>query len=225
MRLDGWWMVVTTVLPPEANRLIVVTMRWAVVESRPEVGSSRRSKLGLISISWPMLTLFFSPPDIPLKSGPPIMLFVHRFNPSSAITLSTCSAFSSLVKLLGSRRSAVKKRVSQTVRWGYRTSSWATNPVLRLMQPEKGWPLYMTLPEKVLERRPPRADRRVVLPLPDGPNMARNSPGQTIPVIPFKIVFSLLFHDPIHWLVCSILTLYTTSSNCTTTKKPNGKHR
>ena len=93
-------MVVTTVRPPLASRLIVVRILWAVVESKPDVGSSSSSKLGLISISWPILTLFFSPPDIPLKSGPPIMLFRHRLNPSSVITRCTCCAFSSLVNVL-----------------------------------------------------------------------------------------------------------------------------
>nr|GMD96191.1 ABC transporter G family member 6 [Ipomoea batatas]GMD98379.1 ABC transporter G family member 6 [Ipomoea batatas] len=164
---------------------MVVMILRAVVESSPEVGSSRSNKLGFISISWPMLTLFFSPPDIPLKSGPPIMLFLHLLNPSSVITLSTCCAFSSRVRLWGSLSRAVKRSVSFTVRCGYRTSSCATNPVRRLMEPENGW-LFM----------------------------ARISPGHTMPVTPFRIVFSLVLDFPVqHDPLSSPPTLYTTSSN------------
>nr|GMC50257.1 ABC transporter G family member 6 [Ipomoea batatas]GMC54121.1 ABC transporter G family member 6 [Ipomoea batatas]GMC55968.1 ABC transporter G family member 6 [Ipomoea batatas] len=93
-----------------------IWIRRAVVESRPEVGSSSSSKLGLISISWPMLTLFFSPPDIPLNNGPPIMLFLQLVNPSSVITCSTCCSFFSLLSVWGSLSSAVNKSVSFTVR-------------------------------------------------------------------------------------------------------------
>lgn len=215
-------MVVTTVRPPLARRLIVFRILWAVVESKPEVGSSSNKRLGLMSISWPMLTLFFSPPDIPLKSGPPIMLPLQRVSPSSVITRSTCSTFSSLVKLFGSLRSAVNTRVSKTVRWGYRTSSWATKPVLLFMAPEKGWLLYVIFPDNLPLRRPPRAVRSVVLPLPDGPNIASISPGQTIPVIPFNMVFSLELHElPQQSPFCSSLTLYTSSSNC----KMSTEHR
>nr|GMC54849.1 ABC transporter G family member 6 [Ipomoea batatas] len=91
-----------------------IWIRRAVVESRPEVGSSSSSKLGLISISWPMLTLFFSPPDIPLNNGPPIMLFLQLVNPSSVITCSTCCSFFSLLSVWGSLSSAVNKSVSFT---------------------------------------------------------------------------------------------------------------
>lgn len=38
----------------------------AVEESSPVVGSSKKSKLGLLTNSIPMLTRFFSPPEIPL---------------------------------------------------------------------------------------------------------------------------------------------------------------
>ncbi|KAL9259547.1 hypothetical protein AKJ16_DCAP02792 [Drosera capensis] len=42
------------------------------------------------------------------------------------------------------------------------------------------------------EKRPPRAVSRVVFPLPDGPSIARISPGVTFPLRPFNIVFSFL---------------------------------
>ena len=43
----------------------------ADVESRPEVGSSRRSSDGSTRISFPMLVLFLSPPDTPLHERSP----------------------------------------------------------------------------------------------------------------------------------------------------------
>jgi hypothetical protein len=116
----------------------------------------------------------------------------------------------------------VNRRVSDTVRCGYRMSSWATKPVRRFMVPEKGCPLYVIFPDSLPLRRPPRAVRRVVLPLPDGPSIARISPGQTIPVIPFSMVFSWLLQvPPQHNPFWSSLTLYTTSSNWKETDKIN----
>ena len=52
----------------------------AVVESRPDVGSSRNSKDGLIMISFPIHTLFLSPPETPLTKGPPMIVFWHLHN-------------------------------------------------------------------------------------------------------------------------------------------------
>ena len=49
----------------------------ADVESRPEVGSSRRSNEGSTRISFPMLVLFLSPPDTPLTNAPPILVCRH----------------------------------------------------------------------------------------------------------------------------------------------------
>lgn len=49
----------------------------AVVESRPDVGSSRNSKDGFIMISFPMHTLFLSPPETPLTKDPPMMVSWH----------------------------------------------------------------------------------------------------------------------------------------------------
>ncbi len=47
----------------------------AVNESKPEVGSSSRMQQGLVTSSNPIDVLFFSPPEIPLRFGPPIMAF------------------------------------------------------------------------------------------------------------------------------------------------------
>ena len=46
-------------------------MSVAAVASRPEVGSSMKSRLGFATSSTPMLTLFLWPPLIPLLSTEP----------------------------------------------------------------------------------------------------------------------------------------------------------
>eukprot|EP00951_Prasinocladus_malaysianus_P035425 scaffold365140_cov55-Prasinocladus_malaysianus.AAC.1 len=62
-----------TVRPPSASPCRVVTRERAVVESRPEVGSSRKMMEGLMSISWPTLTRLRSPPETPRIMNPPMM--------------------------------------------------------------------------------------------------------------------------------------------------------
>lgn len=52
-------------------------IRSAVVESRPDVGSSKKSSDGLRRISLPIQTLFLSPPEIPLTNVPPINVSWH----------------------------------------------------------------------------------------------------------------------------------------------------
>ncbi len=60
-------------------------MRRAVVESRPEVGSSRYRREGSTRISYPMLVRFLSPPETPLTNVPPIIVFLHlRREPKDA---------------------------------------------------------------------------------------------------------------------------------------------
>lgn len=47
----------------------------AVNESRPVVGSSRKIRLGSVISSTPIEVRFLSPPETPLTSGPPILVF------------------------------------------------------------------------------------------------------------------------------------------------------
>lgn len=64
------------------------TVLKAVVESRPEVGSSRNRRDGLIIISFPILTLFLSPPDTPRTKEPPIIVSWHLFAHNISFTTS-----------------------------------------------------------------------------------------------------------------------------------------
>ena len=69
----------------------------AVEESSPLVGSSNKRRLGFVMSSYPIEVLFLSPPDNPLMKNPPTIVFLHAFNLSLWITLSTVSfVFSSL---------------------------------------------------------------------------------------------------------------------------------
>ena len=74
----------------------------ALVESRPEVGSSRRRRVGSVSSSLPMFTLFLSPPLtmwMGVSAQPPSRSWQR--------TDSTSSTFLSLDQEAGRRRRAV----------------------------------------------------------------------------------------------------------------------
>ena len=76
-----------------------------------------------------MLTRLRSPPLIPRMETSPTRVSLHRESPSAKITLSTCAAFCSTVKLLGNRSLAMYISVSHTVRVGNSWSSWWTKPM------------------------------------------------------------------------------------------------
>jgi len=65
----------------------------AVKESRPVVGSSRKIRFGSVISSTPIDVRFLSPPETPLINGPPIFVFAHLLNLSSAIIVSTLASF------------------------------------------------------------------------------------------------------------------------------------
>ena len=51
-----------------------LTILKAVDESRPLVGSSRKSRDGLVISSYPIDIRLRSPPDTPLRNHPPILV-------------------------------------------------------------------------------------------------------------------------------------------------------
>jgi hypothetical protein len=77
---EGWWIVRITVLPERAMWCTFSMTLWALVESRPEVGSSRKSNDGPWMMSTPMETLRRSPPDTPLVPSSPMYVFRHDYN-------------------------------------------------------------------------------------------------------------------------------------------------
>lgn len=52
----------------------ICMIRSAVVESKPDVGSSKNRSDGFKRISFPMHTRFLSPPETPLTNAPPIIV-------------------------------------------------------------------------------------------------------------------------------------------------------
>ena len=60
---DGWWIVVTTILPESVYLFSNLITFSAECTSRPVVGSSRNNIVGLNNNSIPIQSLFISPPD------------------------------------------------------------------------------------------------------------------------------------------------------------------
>jgi hypothetical protein len=57
-----------------ANSLSSLIIKKEVKESNPEVGSSKNRILGFLANSKAILSLLFSPPEIPLTNSPPTRL-------------------------------------------------------------------------------------------------------------------------------------------------------
>ena len=90
------------------------------------MGSSKKTRLGFPIISTPMLTLFFSPPEMPLTKAFPILVFALFAKPSSLMTFSATSCFLPSSTPEGNRSSAAINMVSRTVRDENKASSWTT---------------------------------------------------------------------------------------------------
>mmetsp|Transcript_9986 Transcript_9986/g.14396 ORF Transcript_9986/g.14396 Transcript_9986/m.14396 type:complete len:94 (+) Transcript_9986:2912-3193(+) len=91
------------VLPSLTAKLSnILISAWAVVLSSPDVGSSRRTMMGSVSSSVPMLTRFRSPPER-RKMG----VSAQEVRRSTLIMRSTSSILRNLVHSDGRRRKAV----------------------------------------------------------------------------------------------------------------------
>lgn len=143
-------------LLPLAGQIVVCHLfsssstEFAVLESSPVVGSSRKRTEGSIMSSMPMLVLFRSPPEIPRISWVPTwpqkkvyhflsnnILFLScfrlfliltlesatRVSPSCSISLFTFCSLSWGEMLVGSRNAAEKVKFSRTVNVPITTSS------------------------------------------------------------------------------------------------------
>lgn len=76
IRCEGWWIVRITVLPARAILWTFSTTLWALVESKPDVGSSRKRSDGPWIMSTPIETLRRSPPETPRLPSSPIYVFL-----------------------------------------------------------------------------------------------------------------------------------------------------
>mmetsp|Transcript_28218 Transcript_28218/g.61952 ORF Transcript_28218/g.61952 Transcript_28218/m.61952 type:complete len:204 (-) Transcript_28218:591-1202(-) len=179
--LEGWWMEVMMVRPPEARERRVCSSLRAVVESRPLVGSSRNSTEGLMSSSWPMDTRLRSPPDTPRIMWLPMMVSLHLLRPRPCSTISTRDTLTSCDQERGRRSTAAKYNVSNTVSSAKRRSSWLTKPSFLLDPLLRGAPLKVMVPVVRAVERPPSTVSKLLFPEPEGPIRARSSPGCTQP--------------------------------------------
>lgn len=93
MRDDGWWMVRTTVLPVRAMLWTFSITLWALVESKPDVGSSRKSSDGPWMMSTPIDTLRRSPPETPRVPSSPIYVFLADYITKNVYKLSEFFSF------------------------------------------------------------------------------------------------------------------------------------
>lgn len=89
---------------------------------------------------------------------------------------------------------------------------------------ESEFPLYVIVPVTFPVSLPARAVSKVVLPLPEGPNIAVNSPGLATPVTPFSTFLVTFDSFPktqpfLFWFVK--VMLYETSSNYNIKKTKN----
>ncbi|KAK1268744.1 hypothetical protein QJS04_geneDACA006469 [Acorus gramineus] len=75
IRCEGWWMVRTTVLPARAMSWTLSITPCALVESRPDVGSSRKRRDGPWIMSTPIETRRRSPPETPRVPSSPMYVF------------------------------------------------------------------------------------------------------------------------------------------------------
>jgi hypothetical protein len=82
-------MVVKTATPRRASFLRSNTIRRAVDESRPLVGSSSSKREGSVISSYPIDTLFLSPPEMPRINHPPTRVFSQDLMLSLSIIEST----------------------------------------------------------------------------------------------------------------------------------------
>mmetsp|Transcript_2044 Transcript_2044/g.4349 ORF Transcript_2044/g.4349 Transcript_2044/m.4349 type:complete len:145 (-) Transcript_2044:366-800(-) len=116
---EGMWSATTTVrrMREATDFSTWLSTSIAMAESRPVVGSSRSTILGLAIKPRPMPTRFFSPPEIPRTVSDPRRTSRHLVSPSIIISSSTRSARCSSEVLPPRRKRAMYISVSRTVKF------------------------------------------------------------------------------------------------------------
>lgn len=166
-------------------------------ESSPDVGSSRNMMLGFVISSYPMDVLFLSPPEIPFFSTFPTWVCWQFISCRAWIKDSTLEliwfAFKVVLILhakLNSSRGVREPRSS--------SSYWTKAPNLQNSCEVNCWSLTSIYPSTLVVFRIfpgqmvnpyyciklfllANTFNKVVLPLPEGPMIARNWPGYTLP--------------------------------------------
>mmetsp|Transcript_1084 Transcript_1084/g.3234 ORF Transcript_1084/g.3234 Transcript_1084/m.3234 type:complete len:236 (-) Transcript_1084:926-1633(-) len=161
----------------------------ALTESRPDVGSSRKSTFGSATSSRPTLTRLRWPPLTPRSNSSPILecwIFVRL---STYRTSMIFSRFWAAVQLAGRRVCAENVMFSSTVSWRCMTSSCGTKAMrlFHLARESQTSPLHLMVPEVFLTL-PVTRFMMVVLPAPEAPMMAVDVPGANLPEGPRMMV-------------------------------------
>lgn len=171
-------------MPRFASCLSVLRMRMDVEESRPLVGSSRNMSDGFVMSSYPIETLFRSPPEMPLRKTPPISWSQQACSDRRLMTSFTHLRVSA--SSLYSRILDAKVNSSLVVSVSPKMSSYYTNAATLPKSPKfNGRPFTNTLPPACA---PPAVEWRWlntlskdVLPAPEGPMIATSSVGFRYP--------------------------------------------
>uniref|UniRef100_A0A8W7PZ86 Uncharacterized protein n=1 Tax=Anopheles coluzzii TaxID=1518534 RepID=A0A8W7PZ86_ANOCL len=151
---DGWWIVQMMAVPRRASCCSVDTSACAPYESRPVVGSSQNSSVGLVSSSVANASRFFSPPDSILPSpASPMRVPAHRASPTRSSRSRIVWSIARWPTRRSSRSFAMKYMCSCTVSEPTNRSSWCTNPLSRYMYGPTGCPFtrmspWTTVPAK-----------------------------------------------------------------------------
>mmetsp|Transcript_17177 Transcript_17177/g.49835 ORF Transcript_17177/g.49835 Transcript_17177/m.49835 type:complete len:233 (+) Transcript_17177:1904-2602(+) len=180
------------------EQMMQISLRWAMsrststaicamLESRPEVGSSRRMTAGSTRSSCAMQTRLRSPPETPRCMAEPTFVSAHASRRSCRITSSTLALVPAASR--PRRRRARYVRLSRTVSSAYTTSSCSTKATRRLSALDQAKPSKRTAPS-VSGMRCAMLVRRVVLPEPLGPMSAVSLPALAAPLAADRQTFS-----------------------------------
>mmetsp|Transcript_14844 Transcript_14844/g.42781 ORF Transcript_14844/g.42781 Transcript_14844/m.42781 type:complete len:216 (+) Transcript_14844:969-1616(+) len=187
----GWWIVANVVhCFSRASFATSSTMRWAVAESKPVVGSSSIKTRGWATTSMPMDTRFRCPPERPSLTMRSLVAAKPRPSTTASTRLETRSLSLCRVvvamstpcsDLLANRSRAWNRMFSETVRDVCITSSCGTYPHngrnVAICHGIFGMPFSRRLPDnRPSPHRPDRTDSNVVLPLPEAPITATIAP-------------------------------------------------
>mmetsp|Transcript_18103 Transcript_18103/g.40976 ORF Transcript_18103/g.40976 Transcript_18103/m.40976 type:complete len:144 (+) Transcript_18103:116-547(+) len=125
-KLVGAWIVAITVAPSAASAFSRTQTSFAMRESRPDVGSSRKTTFGRVMSANAMFTRFAWPPEMPRCSWLPMTVLRHLSRRNFAMTSSTRCCFSARLSLAGSLSSAVYMSICCTVSSPTRVSNCST---------------------------------------------------------------------------------------------------
>ena len=177
----GWWMTAQTATPYEARRPSAAESSSAAVESRPEVGSSRKMSDGSATTSSPMLTRLRWPPERPRRVASPTTEWRCCVSPRRSITVRTQPSSCARGTSRGSRIWAENRSSSSTVRAVSITSSCGTKATsFEICETLSRAPLMRSEPPDGVSL-PESSPSSVDLPQPDGPMIAVTSHGRTSP--------------------------------------------